>query len=425
MELVKDVGSKDIASFVLKGKLGEGSLDALSLCYAPIVGATGLGVYHAFYSFASVNKTPVSFEAVVLSLSLTYRELVSAMKLLEGLGLLQSFCVEVDENNAYWIEVYPPKSVKGFMDDLLLRSKLTSALGEERVGLLLSNLEPKKVPEGAKNVASSFDDVYANGPKVSPYVYGGLKDGPAPLKTGFDRSAFAEGLSSRGASIFALSEAELDYVSKAYALYGYSSHVLGEMASDCLDYSARMGHKLDKKAFLNKCKANLKFSYLAKGKAKPSDISSDSELATKAKKMDEIPPARYLEYKQHGHKPADSDLRLLEKLQNEIGLPAPAINVLIDYVLVKNHNVLSPALCEKIAASLVREGVASARDAMDYLFKVATRGKAKSQVKEEIKTEETPIASMDSEDNGDEEVLSDEELAALYGNLYGEKGKGR
>ena len=43
------------------------------------------------------------------------------------------------------------------------------------------------------------------------------------------------------------------------------------------------------------------------------------------------------------------------------------INVLVEQTLSTNNNVLSRAYIEKVAASLVREGITTALDAMNYL----------------------------------------------------------
>ena len=53
------------------------------------------------------------------------------------------------------------------------------------------------------------------------------------------------------------------------------------------------------------------------------------------------------------------------------------MSTLIDYVLTVNNNILSKAYAEKIAASLAREGVTTAIDAMNYLKKIRKRGKKK------------------------------------------------
>ena len=82
-----------------------------------------------------------------------------------------------------------------------------------------------------------------------------------------------------------------------------------------------------------------------------------------------MPPASWLAVLQNGHKPADSDLKILESLSLNLGLPNPVINALVDFVLQKNDNILSKAYIEKIGAALAREGVKTSLDAMTCLPK--------------------------------------------------------
>ena len=69
-----------------------------------------------------------------------------------------------------------------------------------------------------------------------------------------------------------------------------------------------------------------------------------------------------------------------------------------DFVLTTNNNVLNRAYCEKVAASLAREGVTTALDAMNYLksvnekrksnIKIATRRPKNTKIEEE-----TPVVN--------------------------------
>ena len=70
-------------------------------------------------------------------------------------------------------------------------------------------------------------------------------------------------------------------------------------------------------------------------------------------------------------------MKIINDISKKFQLPNAVINALIDYVLATNDNILARALTEKIAASLAREGVTTAIDAMNYLKKIRKRGKKK------------------------------------------------
>ena len=92
------------------------------------------------------------------------------------------------------------------------------------------------------------------------------------------------------------------------------------------------------------------------------------------------------------------DLKLLNDLSGVFKLPNCVINALVDYVLTINDNVLARPLTEKIAASLVRQGVRTTIDAMNYLKKNKIKKKKSGQDDSNESTdtsgeEETPVTT--------------------------------
>ena len=92
--------------------------------------------------------------------------------------------------------------------------------------------------------------------------------------------------------------------------------------------------------------------------------------------------------------PATADLKIINDLSKKFGLSNSVINVIIDYTLSICNNILSRAFAEKVAASISREGITTAIDAMNYLIKVtkekkeasnARSNKIKAFIKEDFK----------------------------------------
>ena len=77
------------------------------------------------------------------------------------------------------------------------------------------------------------------------------------------------------------------------------------------------------------------------------------------------------------------DLLLIKKIQDSTNLTNPVINVVLDYTLEKLDNKLIPAYAEKVAASLSRENIKDAYEAMLYLNGKNTKKEVKSNVKKE------------------------------------------
>ena len=117
--------------------------------------------------------------------------------------------------------------------------------------------------------------------------------------------------------------------------------------------------------------------------------SGSSELAGKINIMETRSPKEFLALLQNGSQPAISDLKIVDDLSRKFQLNNSVINVVVDYVLRTNDNILSRGLCEKIGASLAREGVVTTIDAMNYLKRVSRRMSKTPEPKVSVKKEET------------------------------------
>jgi replication initiation and membrane attachment protein DnaB len=160
-------------------------------------------------------------------------------------------------------------------------------------------------------------------------------------------------------------------------------------------------------ALASSMRDNLKYDYMSSPKAAPK-TKGDSSLARMIRSMDELTPVEFLKRLQKGHKPATSDLRLLEKLSEETGLAPGATNALVFFVLSKN-GVLSPLYVEKIGASLVREGIETAIDAMNYFNRTSKKKKPSEPIAEENKVTVEQIKEnegKEGEDDSFEKVVS-------------------
>ena len=103
---------------------------------------------------------------------------------------------------------------------------------------------------------------------------------------------------------------------------------------------------------------------------RPNQNSGSSVLAGKINIMETRNPKEFLALLQNGSQPASSDLKIVNDLSKNFHLTNGVINAVVDYVLSTNNNILSRALCEKVAASLARESITTTVDAMNYLVKV-------------------------------------------------------
>ena len=101
-------------------------------------------------------------------------------------------------------------------------------------------------------------------------------------------------------------------------------------------------------------------------------------------------PYDFLRHKYNGAKPTARDLKLLEKLIIDLELSPAVVNVLIDYVLLKNNNRLTSAYVETIAAQWKRANLKTASEAMEFAEKEHKKTQRK-EIPKKLEKVETPI----------------------------------
>lgn len=412
-------GSQDIYSIQKCGLLGEGAIASLSELYLPLIGGKALGLYFALYAESGQADIVHFGDELRKKSGMTFSDIQSSRRPLEAIGLLKtSYEKGSNGRGIFYFQVFAPASPKTFLGDVLLSGTLHSVLGEEEFKKIQERYVLDLAPKGGKDISEKFEAYFQpdyNNPVYLNSRIDAIGDGPKKIETSFDSSVFLSSLGNNGFKGNLLSQDEMDFCEKMGALYAYSSGTLGEFASDCLQVSAPYGSRLNRQAFLRKCRDGMKVSYLHREGAK-SPVHGDSDLAKKIRLMDEVPPAKWLSLKQNNHHPATSDLKILETLTFDIGLSSGACNALVDYILQTNNNVLSKPLAEKIGASLVRANILTSRDAMEYLNSQIREARKKRVPYN--KEEEKPQEMVATNSSQKEEMISDEELDALFEKAY-------
>ena len=139
--------------------------------------------------------------------------------------------------------------------------------------------------------------------------------------------------------------------------------------------------------------------------------------------MDEIAPSKYLSLLLNNTPPSMTDLNTLNKLSAGYKLGNGIINVIVDYVMEKNNNVLSYPFCDKVASILVSRNIETAVDAMNVLNELSNKDKQKkvSQPTYKVNKEKVVEEAKPSE----VESVSDEEMNEIFDMLENLKKEAR
>lgn len=371
--------------------------DSLLELYQPIIGAKATSLY---LTLSTQNKSEdggniFKTEQLLKSMQLTAGEFCSARKFLEAVGLIRTFESTQEDVRYYIYVIYSPKSPKAFFEDTLFKGLLILSVGEKEAKRLANKWKVNlTIPEEYHEVSASFLDVYnldyddPSFRKEFGVSILGRDHGRANLEFNYDLFfGYVNENSSINTSSF--KKKEMKEISRLATLFGLDEKRMAFIVID--EYIHEDPTHLDFEKIKNRCEKEIRYSQVKN--VEKSKVSGDSELAKKIQLMEETAPAKFLQYLQQGTKPARSDIAIVNALSKDYGFGNGIINVIVEYVLYKNDNVLSRNYAEKIAASLARQGVATTVDAMNYLKKLTNKTSNKKKVtKVEPKVDEGDVS---------------------------------
>ncbi len=394
---------------------GDISVDLASLTdfYLPLIGSDAFALYLAL---TREDSSAHPHEPLVITLGITLGEFEKAMSALEAVGLIRTFVGETAGATLFVYCLYAPLHTLDFASDIMLSGTLKGKLGLDEYERIYSRHKGEKAVDDMEEISVSFPDFFK--PSFDAQFYlsktKGLELlGKASARTGFDSVAYSRELENLGLRKGILSEEELSKVGQIASLYSISEKLMAELSFDCIKLNAPVGKKLNLENLSALAYKATCIPSLQEDKGESSEVTGDSETAKMIRLMDELSPSAFLKVMQKNHNPAKVDLKLLEHLRMDLGVPNPCVNALVFYTLAKQGNQLPWPYCEKLAAALVREGCRSARDAMDY-FSRGNRRKKKAPM-QPSKTKEMPVKPALA--HNDEEV-SDEEVEEALKDLF-------
>ena len=356
--------------------LADYDRDTITNLYQPIIGYSALAIYFTLWSEANVQRV-LSFsshEQLFTRMKIAPGNFVEARKVLEGVGLLKTRLEKAPGTNIYHYELSAPKTPERFFEDTLLYGMLIQALGENDASRLKRVYEVEKQAQEGEDISSSFNDVFHPDYEDPAFIVATDNKGQVigrnnvKLQTEFSYEEFFKALGEVSQiNERALSRKEMKEVERLASLYGIDEETTAKMVANAYDPNKDKGKRLDYVALNESLMNSAQYAHILKRYGgKKSTVTSETEIAKKINLLEKIPPYEYLRLLQGGTKVPTSDLRIISALSKDYALSNGVVNVIIDFVLSQNNNILSKAYAEKIAASFNRENIETIIDAMNY-----------------------------------------------------------
>ena len=416
------LSSSDMFDVKVSSLLADYDRDTITNLYQPIVGYSALAVYFTFWSEAKNQRvlSLSSHEQLLLRMKMATGDFVDARKVLEAVGLIKTRLEKTNGFSIYHYELFAPKTPVKFFNDTLLYGLLIQNLGENDANRLKRVYEINDELVRGEDISSSFNDVFHPDFENAAFLKAsqGSKNTLGRQKSKIDTEFSYEKFFNTLKEISQINEkailrSEIKEIERLATLYGVSVEIVAEKVANCYSPDRPKGSRVDIRQLDEDLKDEVSYGVRTQVKRKNKNVVVGEEgLAAKIKFFEVQNPREVLKILQNGTKPAKADLNILSSLAEDYNLPNPVINVIIDFVLQMNNNVLSKYSVEKIASSISRESIETAVDTMEYLNNNYTGGKKNSESKTSKKVSSSSAKIKESSSNNEEE-MSEEEIDAL------------
>ena len=382
---------------VNKSILSDADTSIIINLYQPLIGSLAVSLYFTLWNDLGVTNL-MSRDLIHHHLMVVLKSGIGSIKVaresLEAFGLLKSY-IKNGTINDYIYELYSPLTPQEFFNHPILNVVLYNNVGErEYENLKLMYKTPKIDLKEYIDVTKKLDDVY----DTSKFTLSSdIRDKTSNNIMVDSRINFDEIISSIPKNIInerAFTKKTKELINDLAFIYNIDTLKMTELIRSVLN---EFGN-IDKNGLRIVARKDYQFKngtlptlvYRTQPDYLKNPLGDNSKKGRIINVFENTTPYDFLRHKYNGAKPTARDLKLLEKLIIDLELSPAVVNVLIDYVLLKNNNRLTSAYVETIAAQWKRANLKTASEAMEFAEKEHKKTQRK-EIPKKLEKVETPI----------------------------------
>jgi len=357
----------------------------LSLLYQPIIGQSALSLYLTLLSL--IDRQNLVSEEYLHSdleslLNMEVKQIEEERYKLEAIGLLVTFFT----SDSFTYEIKMPLSARSFVNDGILGEYLISNITKTRFKKIIKIFKVKQANQRQKyNISKAFNEVFPNIVKVYKEDYeSALLSGKSQSFRNMnghevDWRFLSDSISEEILNVKSLTEAVKNKIHQLAYVYDLNEIELKEVIIKSLDDNHQLSIEnlarnarnfFDKRqGELNENKDNHQGIYQDKSLEKPESLEDYFESISPKTLLAELNDGVVL----------TSDLKIAERLMDEVGLNTGVINVLLAYVYKQKDNKLPGyAYFQKVGLSWKRNKINSVKTALQYIKHIDSMKNKKS-----------------------------------------------
>ena len=389
----KELVPVDQYRVMTKGILNDYDRKIISMLYQPLIGPLSTSLYFTLWSELESNQL-LSQESnhyqLMNVLNLPLNDIYEARKKLEGIGLLKVYKRAGEEHAQFMYELMAPLSPAQFFTDGMLNIYLYKKVGRAHF-LKLKRFfsDDIVIQEGFVECTKSFVEVFASTHSDSLYV---SDNGQVDLKleTGqvyvdhleakelngfmeqFDFDLFYSGVGSYIPEKAFTKEIQRTIAKLAY-VYSIDALPMQNVVRDAYDIATEeITIEALRKAAQNwyHIEYNDKLPSLS-NRIQPLDARSDTSDVSpqeeeKIRHLEETSPRELLRQYGKGAEPTLTEMKIIEEVMLDQDLAPGIMNVLIEFVLLKNDMRFPGSYVKTIASHWKKKDLKTVKEAMDF-----------------------------------------------------------
>ena len=379
--LYKELQPVDSYKIQLSHPFSDYDRQLLTLFYQPLIGPSAMSLFMTLW--ADVERgddQEYNHYHLMNILTMPLEPVFEARISLEAIGLLRTFVKRDGDARMYIYELLSPLEAKEFFNDPLLSTFLFSKIGEQAYRNLRSRYAvPVNEREGFNEVSRTFLDVYKPASQginmeaeVGTEVIGRKEPEGVPFAhSNFDFNLLQSGLSEQMVPQSSLSSVSREIIEKLAFLYSLNPLDMQKVVMMALDEDLQLPEARLRRAAADFYKMSIskQAPVLEKVFVKPlppaeqtEKLSREDELLYYLENTAPVDMLRDLNDKE----PLSVDVQLAERLINTHDLPIGVVNVLLQYVHIRNDGKITNNYVERIASHWMNKKVATAKEALKF-----------------------------------------------------------
>lgn len=358
---------------------------SLTHLYQPLVGIEAISLYHLLLqeSYIETSSLLQTHHTLMNYLNVPLYRINEARLKLEGIGLLKTYREQTEDRDIYTYVLQAPFQPQSFFQDIMLAELLYRQIGEQKFSLLKQYYTKDVAKVRGDHVTATFEQVFQSVEPSETIVRAADRvkqerpNQTIPLETSLDFTFLEERFRNKRISTEQLfSERNKTVMTQLAVIYDLSVYEIEK----ALEWALTDTYELDIDQFKKACHDIFRMQENVverkkeledkRQKVEQTEEHKHAEAKSKVDKLIErfetASPKQVLEDLSSGHNASEQDMLFIRDLMLRQGLPAPVMNVLIHFVMLRSDMKLPRNYMETVASNWSRKKFKTAKEAFTF-----------------------------------------------------------